>query len=135
MRALPAGVLAAIQDGRVIPAHPLALHEDGRFDELPVVQDHGGVEPQRYEAQRHRHRVTHPIAVTALTVVRSTVRLQDEAIADDEVDFPDSGNRNLTGKDESAAMHPESQDRLESTVGVTSREVHQPPIAARDPGP
>ena len=33
MRALPAGVLAAIQDGRVIPAHPLALHEDGRFDE------------------------------------------------------------------------------------------------------
>ena len=33
MSGLPAGVLAAIQDGRVIPAHPLALHEDGRFDE------------------------------------------------------------------------------------------------------
>ena len=33
MRGLPASVLAAIQDGRVIPAHPLALHEDGRFDE------------------------------------------------------------------------------------------------------
>ena len=29
----PASVLAALQDGRVIPAHPLALHDDGRFDE------------------------------------------------------------------------------------------------------
>ena len=29
----PASVLAALRDGRVIPAHPLALHEDGRFDE------------------------------------------------------------------------------------------------------
>jgi len=33
MSRLPAGVLAAIQDGRVIPAHPLALHVDGSFDE------------------------------------------------------------------------------------------------------
>jgi len=33
MGTLPAGVLAAFQDGRVIPAHPLALQEDGRFDE------------------------------------------------------------------------------------------------------
>jgi len=33
MPALPAGVLAAIQDGQAIPAHPLALHDDGRFDE------------------------------------------------------------------------------------------------------
>jgi hypothetical protein len=33
MSSLPASVLAAIQDGRVIPAHPLALHADGRFDE------------------------------------------------------------------------------------------------------
>lgn len=33
MSGLPASVLAAIQDGRVIPAHPLALHADGRFDE------------------------------------------------------------------------------------------------------
>ena len=33
MRRLPAGVLAALHDGRVVPAHPLALHEDGRFDE------------------------------------------------------------------------------------------------------
>ena len=33
MSGLPASVLAALQDGRVIPAHPLALHEDGRFDE------------------------------------------------------------------------------------------------------
>ena len=29
----PATVLAALQAGRVIPAHPLALHDDGRFDE------------------------------------------------------------------------------------------------------
>jgi hypothetical protein len=33
MRTLPAGVLAALQDGRVIPAHPLALDDDGQFDE------------------------------------------------------------------------------------------------------
>ena len=33
MRDLPASVLAALQDGRVIPAHPLALDADGRFDE------------------------------------------------------------------------------------------------------
>jgi len=33
MSGLPANVLAAIQDGCVIPAHPLALHDDGRFDE------------------------------------------------------------------------------------------------------
>jgi hypothetical protein len=33
MSGLPASVFAAIQDGRVIPAHPLALREDGSFDE------------------------------------------------------------------------------------------------------
>jgi hypothetical protein len=33
MNDLPAGVRAALQDGRVIPAHPLALQADGRFDE------------------------------------------------------------------------------------------------------
>jgi dihydrodipicolinate synthase/N-acetylneuraminate lyase len=33
MNGLPASVRAALQDGRVIPAHPLALHADGRFDE------------------------------------------------------------------------------------------------------
>ena len=33
MSGLLASVLAAIQDGRVIPAHPLALDVDGRFDE------------------------------------------------------------------------------------------------------
>jgi dihydrodipicolinate synthase/N-acetylneuraminate lyase len=33
MGAPPARVLAALRDGRVIPAHPLALHADGRFDE------------------------------------------------------------------------------------------------------
>jgi dihydrodipicolinate synthase/N-acetylneuraminate lyase len=33
MSGLPASVLAALRDGRVIPAHPLALDEDGRFDE------------------------------------------------------------------------------------------------------
>ena len=33
MSGLPASVRAAIQDGRVIPAHPLALDVDGRFDE------------------------------------------------------------------------------------------------------
>ena len=33
MRRLPASVLAAIQDGRVVPAHPLALDADGTFDE------------------------------------------------------------------------------------------------------
>jgi dihydrodipicolinate synthase/N-acetylneuraminate lyase len=33
MSGLPANVRAALQDGRVIPAHPLALHADGRFDE------------------------------------------------------------------------------------------------------
>ena len=33
MRELPASVLAALQAGRVIPAHPLALDADGRFDE------------------------------------------------------------------------------------------------------
>ena len=33
MRDIPASVLAALQNGRVIPAHPLALDADGRFDE------------------------------------------------------------------------------------------------------
>jgi dihydrodipicolinate synthase/N-acetylneuraminate lyase len=33
MNGLPASVGAAVQAGRVIPAHPLALDDDGRFDE------------------------------------------------------------------------------------------------------
>jgi dihydrodipicolinate synthase/N-acetylneuraminate lyase len=33
MSELSSGVRAALNDGRVIPAHPLALHEDGKFDE------------------------------------------------------------------------------------------------------
>jgi dihydrodipicolinate synthase/N-acetylneuraminate lyase len=33
MNAIPADVRAALQQGRVIPAHPLALGADGRFDE------------------------------------------------------------------------------------------------------
>ena len=33
MRDIPASVLTALQTGRVIPAHPLALDADGRFDE------------------------------------------------------------------------------------------------------
>ena len=33
MREIPACVLAALQSGRVIPAHPLALDADGTFDE------------------------------------------------------------------------------------------------------
>jgi dihydrodipicolinate synthase/N-acetylneuraminate lyase len=33
MKGLPASVRAALQDGRAIPAHPLALDADGRFDE------------------------------------------------------------------------------------------------------
>jgi hypothetical protein len=33
MSGLPASVRAALQDGRAIPAHPLALDVDGRFDE------------------------------------------------------------------------------------------------------
>jgi hypothetical protein len=33
MSGLPASVRAALHGGRVIPAHPLALHDDGRFDE------------------------------------------------------------------------------------------------------
>ena len=33
MSGLPATVRAAIQDGRAIPAHPLALDAEGRFDE------------------------------------------------------------------------------------------------------
>jgi dihydrodipicolinate synthase/N-acetylneuraminate lyase len=33
MRSIPAPVLAALRDGRVIPAHPLALDDGGRFDE------------------------------------------------------------------------------------------------------
>src|SRR5688500_2907283 len=33
MKPIPAGVRAALQQGTVIPAHPLALDADGRFDE------------------------------------------------------------------------------------------------------
>src|SRR5688500_18203345 len=33
MNAIPPNVRAALQEGRAVPAHPLALDADGRFDE------------------------------------------------------------------------------------------------------
>lgn len=83
----PDGVLAALHSGLVIPAHPLALTEDGRFDEQRQralsryyhASGAGGlavaVHTTQFEIRQPKHGLLRPV----LELAAETVTAQDEA--------------------------------------------------------
>lgn len=56
-----------------------------------------------------------------------TVDLQDESAVNDEVHAPDSGKRDLAIEAKTEQMQTQSEEGLQTAIGVDSGEVDQPP--------
>src|SRR6187402_2130642 len=104
--------------------------EDRRLDGRPVVQNHRRVEAQRHEAERHRDGIAYEVLMSVLAAVRRAVGLEDQAVADDEVDDADPWDAYLARERQPMSAQPQADDRLETTVGVGASEVDQPTLVA-----
>jgi hypothetical protein len=71
--------------------------EHGGLDQLPLVDDQCVVVAERDEAQDRGDGVSDVVTVAVLSAMGPSVRLEDEAVADDEVDDADSGDPDLAG--------------------------------------
>lgn len=109
--------------------------EDRTEDDGPVMHDHGVVESEGHEPQRHRNGVAYSIPMPRFTIVGLAVCLEDEAISEHEVDIAHTGDRNLTREAEAPPMKPQSKKGLQPAVGIGACEVDEPAVLARDRGP
>lgn len=103
--------------------------EDGGFNERPVVNDHGVVEPERAEPECHGGGIPHSITVACLAFMRRTVGLEDETVADHEIHMANTRDVDLAHQRQPVPVEAQTQERLEAAVGVRAREVDEPPGA------
>ncbi|MBM7830954.1 hypothetical protein JOE59_001659 [Agromyces cerinus] len=108
--------------------------EDCCFHERPFVHDHRVVEAQCVEAVGGRDCVANAVLVPHrdALVVQSPVYLEDESIAEDEVDAADTGDLDLGGERDAERPQSQTEQGLEPTVRIPTREVDEPPPLRRN---